>query len=92
MPKKELIGKVVSDRMQKTIVVAVETLFAHPKYEKPIIRTRKFKAHDPEKRCKIGDQVKLQECRPLSKTKRWIVIDITKGDGELPTVDEVAAV
>ena len=89
MPKKELVGKVVSDRMQKTIVVAVEILFAHPKYEKPIIRTRKFKAHDPEKRCKIGDQVKLQECRPLSKTKRWIVTEITKGHGPLVSIDEV---
>jgi small subunit ribosomal protein S17 len=89
MPKKELVGKVVSDRMQKTIVVAVETLFAHPKYEKPIIRTRKFKAHDPEKRCKIGDQVKLQECRPLSKTKRWIVTEITKGQVPFVSIDEV---
>jgi small subunit ribosomal protein S17 len=88
MPKKELIGKVVSDRMQKTIVVAVEILFAHPKYEKPIIRTRKFKAHDPENRCKMGDQVTLQECRPLSKTKRWIVIEVAKGEGVLEAINE----
>ncbi len=92
MPRKELVGKVVSDKMQQTIVVAVETHFAHPQYEKPIVRTKKFKAHDPENKCKIGDRVRLKECRPLSKTKRWIVIDIKKGDGELPAVDEVATV
>lgn len=88
MPRKELIGNVISDRMQNTIVVAVETLFAHPKYEKPIIRTRKFKAHDPENRCKIGDRVRLQECRPLSKTKRWIVIELVKGDVLPASIDE----
>lgn len=92
MPKKELIGKVISDRMQKTIVVAVEILFAHPKYEKPIIRTRKFKAHDPENRCKMGDQVTLQECRPLSKTKRWIVTNVSKGEGVMEAINEVEAV
>ena len=89
MPKKELVGKVVSDRMQKTIVVAVEILFAHPKYEKPLIRTRKFKAHDPENRCKMGDQVTLQECRPLSKTKRWIVTAVSKGEGVPVAINEV---
>jgi small subunit ribosomal protein S17 len=88
MPKKELIGKVVSDRMQKTVVVAVESLFAHPKYEKPSIRTKKFKAHDPENRCKMGDRVTLQECRPLSKTKRWIVTAVAKGEGVLEAINE----
>lgn len=92
MPRKELVGKVVSDKMQQTIVVAVETHFAHPRYEKPIVRTKKFKAHDPENKCKIGDRVRLRECRPLSKTKRWIVIGVTSGDGVLPAIDEVSAV
>ncbi len=92
MPRKELVGQVVSDKMQQTVVVAVETRFSHPQYEKPIIRTKKFKAHDAENKCKVGDVVRLRECRPLSKTKRWIVIDITKGEGVLPAIDEVGGV
>jgi small subunit ribosomal protein S17 len=90
MPKKELVGRVVSDKMQKTIVVAVESHFAHPKYEKPMIRTKKFQAHDPENKCKIGDRVRLQECRPLSKNKRWIVTEVAKGEALLTALDEVA--
>jgi len=89
MARKELVGKVVSDKMQQTVVVAVESRSSHPQYEKAIIHTKKFKAHDPENKCKIGDVVRLKECRPLSKTKRWIVIDITKGEGVLPVIDEV---
>ncbi len=92
MPRKELIGQVVSDKMQQTVVVEVETRFSHPQYEKQVLHTRKFKAHDPENKCKVGDKVRLRECRPLSKTKRWIVIDITKGDGVLPVIDEVETV
>lgn len=77
MPKKELIGKVVSNKMDKTAVVAVETRTPHPKYEKQIVRTKKFKAHDAENKCQIGDSVRIQECRPLSKDKTWTVIEIT---------------
>jgi small subunit ribosomal protein S17 len=76
MAAKERIGLVVSDKMDKTIVVAVESRTAHPKYGKIIVRTKRFKAHDEENKCKVGDQVRIQETRPLSKTKRWQLIDI----------------
>ena len=74
MPKKELVGKVVSNKMDKTVVVAVETYAPHPKYEKQIVRTNKFKAHDAENKCEIGDRVRIQECRPLSKEKHFTVV------------------
>ncbi|HEY9792846.1 MAG TPA: 30S ribosomal protein S17 [Candidatus Obscuribacterales bacterium] len=74
MPKKELIGKVVSNKMDKTVVVAVEAYRPHTKYEKQIIRTNKFKAHDAENKCEIGDRVRIQECRPLSKDKHFTVV------------------
>lgn len=77
MPRKEIVGKVVSNKMDKTVVVSVESYVPHPKYEKQIIRTLKFKAHDAENKCQLGDVVRIQECRPLSKDKRWLVIDIT---------------
>jgi small subunit ribosomal protein S17 len=76
MAAKEKVGLVVSDKMDKTIVVAVESRTAHPKYGKIIVRTKRFKAHDEENKCKVGDQVRIQETRPLSKTKRWQLIDI----------------
>ncbi|MBI2995958.1 MAG: 30S ribosomal protein S17 [Candidatus Melainabacteria bacterium] len=71
MPKKILTGKVVSNKMDKTIVVAVENKTPHPKYKKTVIRTKKFKAHDETNQCKIGDIVKIIEHPPISKTKRW---------------------
>jgi small subunit ribosomal protein S17 len=92
MPKKELVGKVISNKMQKTIVVAVETRSAHEKYEKPILRTRKFKAHDPESKCKVGDRVRLRECRPLSREKRWIVIEVATGEGVTVPIEDGATV
>ncbi len=77
MPKKELVGKVVSNKMDKTVVVAVENKFPHRKYEKQIVETHKFKAHDAENKCQVGDVVRIQECRPLSRDKRWWVVQIT---------------
>jgi len=77
MPSKEIVGKVVSNKMEKTVVVAVENRFPHPRYEKQIVQTRKFKAHDAENRCQIGDLVKIRECRPLSREKTWLVVEIT---------------
>lgn len=74
MPKKELVGKVVSNKMDKTIVVAVESYSNHSKYEKQIVKTSKFKAHDAENKCQVGDRVKIQECRPLSKDKSFTVV------------------
>lgn len=76
MPKKVFVGKVVSDKMDKTVTVAVTRLYKHPLYKKYIKRTTKFKAHDEENKCRIGDTVKIIESRPLSKTKRWVVLEI----------------
>lgn len=74
--RKTRIGKVVSDKMDKTIVVAIETLVRHPLYGKSIKRTTKFKAHDENNECKMGDRVKIMETRPLSKDKRWRLVEI----------------
>jgi len=76
MAVKERVGLVVSDKMDKTVVVAVENRSPHPKYGKIIVRTKRYKAHDEDNRCNAGDRVRIQETRPLSKTKRWIVTDI----------------
>jgi small subunit ribosomal protein S17 len=76
MAVKELVGIVVSDKMQKTVVVAVENRSAHGKYGKVVVRTKKYKAHDEENQCKPGDRVRIQETRPLSRTKRWNVAEI----------------
>lgn len=76
MPKKELVGKVVSNKMQKTVVVAVANDVQHRKYEKQMVRTSKFKAHDEDNKCNVGDRVRIQECPPLSKDKHFKVIAI----------------
>jgi small subunit ribosomal protein S17 len=76
MAVKERVGLVVSDKMNKTIVVAVENRAADPKYGKIVVQTKRYKAHDEENKCKHGDRVRIQETRPLSRTKRWTVIDI----------------
>ena len=77
--RKERVGLVVSDKMDKTVVVAVENRIAHPKYGKIVVRTKRYKAHDEENACKQGDRVRISETRPLSKTKRWEVAAILKG-------------
>jgi small subunit ribosomal protein S17 len=74
MPKRVMQGVVVSDNMDKTIVVNVERKFKHPLYKKYIRRTKKYHAHDEDNNCKTGDKVTIRECRPLSKLKRWEVI------------------
>jgi small subunit ribosomal protein S17 len=76
MAVKERVGLVVSDKMDKTIVVAVENRNAHPKYGKIVIRTKRYKAHDENNECQIGDRVRIRETRPLSRTKRWQVAEI----------------
>lgn len=76
MAVKERTGVVVSDKMDKTVVVAVENRAAHPKYGKIVVRTKRYKAHDEENKCKQGDRVRIQETRPLSRTKRWTVLEI----------------
>jgi len=74
--KKVLIGTVVSDKMDKTVVVQVKRLFMHPRYKKYVRRSKKYKAHDEGNRCRVGDIVKIVETRPLSKEKRWKVVEI----------------
>ena len=76
--RKTMIGTVVSDKMDKTIVVAVETRVKHPIYKKTVKRTYKLKAHDEENSCNIGDTVKVMETRPLSKEKRWRLVEIVE--------------
>ena len=76
MPLKETTGKVVSNKMNKTIVVAVENRIAHRKYAKTMIRTKKYKVHDENKECAPGDVVTIRETRPLSRTKCWTMLNI----------------
>lgn len=75
MSKKIYSGKVISNKMEKTVVVAVTRLFQHPVYKKTMKRVTKFKAHDEKNKCTIGDMVKIVGTRPLSKEKRWVVIE-----------------
>ncbi|MFH1769120.1 MAG: 30S ribosomal protein S17 [Parcubacteria group bacterium] len=82
--KRKMTGIVLSDKMDKTVVVAVTRLKKHPKYKKYYKSTRKFKAHDPEDMYKKGDKVVIEEARPLSKTKRWAVVNkIVNKDKEI---------
>lgn len=74
--RKTRIGKVVSNKMDKTIVVAIEDNVRHPLYKKIIKRTIKLKAHDEENTCNIGDKVKIMETRPISKDKRWRLVSV----------------
>ena len=74
MPKRIMQGVVVSDKMDKTVVVNVERKFLHPLYKKYIKRSKRYHAHDENNTHKVGDTVSIQECRPLSKTKRWEVV------------------
>lgn len=76
MAVKEKVGLVVSDKMEKTVVVAIENRAPHPKYGKIVVKTKRFKAHDEENKCKEGDRVRIRETRPLSRTKRWAVTEI----------------
>ena len=74
--RKTRVGVVVSDKMEKTVFVAIKTKVRHPLYGKMVNRTRKFKAHDEENACGIGDTVRIMETRPISKDKRWRIVEI----------------
>ncbi len=76
MALKERLGTVVSDKMNKTVVVAVENRFPHPVYQKIISRTTRYKVHDEENTSKVGDRVRITETRPISASKRWKVSEI----------------
>lgn len=75
MPKRILQGTVVSDKQDKTIVVKVERRFTHPLLKKTVRRTKNYHAHDEDNRCKVGDAVLIEETRPLSRLKRWKVVE-----------------
>ena len=77
-PRLTKVGRVVSDKMQKTVVVAVDYPRRHPLYNKVMTRTSKFKAHDEHNECKVGDIVRIEESRPISKDKRWVVREIVE--------------
>jgi small subunit ribosomal protein S17 len=74
MPRRVMQGTVVSDKCDKTVIVRVERRFMHPLYKKYITRSKKYAAHDQDNRSKIGDQVRIRECRPISKRKCWEVL------------------
>jgi len=76
--RKTRIGQVVSDKMQKTVVVAIERRIPHPVYGKMMTRTKRLKAHDEENTAKVGDTVRIMETRPLSKDKRWRLVEIVE--------------
>lgn len=76
--RKTQVGTVVSDKMDKTVVVAVERMVTHPLYKRTLRRIKKFKAHDEENSCRAGDLVRIVETRPLSKEKRWRVVEIIR--------------
>ncbi len=89
MPKRVLAGRVTSDKMDKTITVSVDRRVIHPLYKKFIRRSKKYAAHDEENLCKVGDNVRIMECPPISKRKTWLVIS---RNGELmPGIDALEA-
>jgi small subunit ribosomal protein S17 len=82
MPRKNYTGEVISDKMDKTVVVAVTRLTQHPLYKKTIKKVTKFKAHDEKNICKVGDKVSIIESRPMSRDKRWKVTEIVRRGDE----------
>ena len=94
MPKRILSGVVVSDKADKTVTVRVERRVLHPVYKKFITRSKKYAAHDETNACKTGDLVRIEECRPISKSKRWIVLGgdapVQRTEAAAQTKDDVA--
>ncbi|HLH57377.1 MAG TPA: 30S ribosomal protein S17 [Verrucomicrobiae bacterium] len=84
--RKERVGEVIGNKMTKTIVVRVERRFPHPKFKKVITGYRKFYAHDEKSEAKVGDRVRIEETRPLSKTKRWRLVEIVERGTEVAPV------
>jgi small subunit ribosomal protein S17 len=76
--RKERVGEVISNKMEKTIIVRVERRFPHPKFKKVMTQYRKFYAHDEKKEAKVGDRVRIQETRPISKTKCWRLVEVVE--------------
>ena len=82
MPRKEMVGRVVSTKMQKTVVVEVERVKQHPLYKKTLRTSQKYFAHDEEQACKEGDVVRIIESRPLSRRKRWSVVEVVQSTSQ----------
>ncbi|MGB3941916.1 MAG: 30S ribosomal protein S17 [Candidatus Manganitrophaceae bacterium] len=81
--RKEYVGQVISDKMDKTVVIAIDRMVKDPQYKKFLRRTTKFKAHDEKNECHVGDRVKVIETRPLSKEKRWSILEILERAKEI---------
>jgi small subunit ribosomal protein S17 len=91
--RQQKVGLVVSNKMDKTIVVVVESLKKHRIYKRTYKQTKRFQAHDEENSCQVGDVVRIEECRPLSKMKRWRLVEIVKpGSGIIPVAEVLADV
>ena len=90
--RKTRVGRVVSDKMEKTVVVAVRRTRTHPLYKKLMRRTTKFMAHDEQGEARIGDTVRIVESRPISKTKHWRVVEVLERKIQAAPVEEVAGV
>jgi len=89
--RQQKVGNVVSNKMHKTIVVSVVSLKQHPIYKRRYKQTKRFHAHDEENTCQIGDTVRIEECRPLSKLKRWRLVEVIKrGSGIVPVAEVLA--
>ena len=84
--RKERVGEVIANRMSKTIIVRVERRFPHPKFKKVITGYKKFYAHDEKSEAKLGDRVRIQETRPLSKTKRWRLVEVVERATEVAPI------
>jgi len=84
--RKERLGQVIANKMAKTIIVRVERRFPHPKFKKVVTGYKKFYAHDEKNEAKVGDRVRIQETRPLSKTKRWRLVEIVERGAEITPV------
>jgi small subunit ribosomal protein S17 len=82
--RKERTGEVVSDKMAKTIIVRVERRFRHPQFKKVVTSYKKFVAHDEKGEAKVGDRVRIEETRPLSKTKRWRLVEVVERNADAP--------
>lgn len=75
-PRKTIVGRVINDAMNKTVTLSIERMFRHPRYKKIVKKTSKIYAHDEKNDCRVGDKVKVMSTRPLSKLKRWRVIEV----------------
>ena len=84
--RKERVGEVIANRMSKTIIVRVERRFPHPKFKKVVTGYKKFYAHDEKNEAKVGDRVRIQETRPLSKTKRWRLVEVVEHTTEVAPI------